>query len=583
MRFNITGSWNKNYPYRDGMLFFAQRVEEMLMEYTSHFYKFPAFNVYTLIHEYIQTAQLVNDGIIDKGNLPAILEEFCNSVHRDVVINSHFAGDKIKLKYFVDNLLSKNVFDDDKEKLMHYLLREFSSYYEWCRDEALKTVTQFPEKKDEIDRIAKSLVSTLIFRGYHPRYIYWECKTIFSWPDCKSDSHLHVFLSRFDFTEREYTVYFAVSKKAQQFREILERRLRFIFQQDNYAEQFFSANPEIDREEYTCVHISTKALDRNRASEAAYLRFSQFIRYYKFLGNRDYDFCPDKSLVVENGHVHKPPLKPQRYRYSWNYDDKYLGHNAEKLLEFNSFEDFSKVEKMIMNHNYALESPETGNSFLNLWSILEIIGVYGRHKAKITEILDAVIPVLKRNYVRNLFDNLHSCIKANLPKNDYISLFSSVTENGGKPLKTACIVALQKYQSVRQNTIQLLANYPLITNRISRLNSEVFSRKSDFLNGLEDYAQRVRWHIQRLYRTRNAIVHSGDAPQNIKLLSEHLHDYVDELLMEVISRLACKESLGTISNFITDAKIFVHRVQSKCKNSTDAFTYEDLRFLIEFR
>ena len=38
MRFEIIGQWKDGYEH-DGLLYCAQRIEEMLMNYTSHLYK----------------------------------------------------------------------------------------------------------------------------------------------------------------------------------------------------------------------------------------------------------------------------------------------------------------------------------------------------------------------------------------------------------------------------------------------------------------------------------------------------------------------------------------------------------------
>lgn len=48
-----------------------------------------------------------------------------------------------------------------------------------------------------------------------------------------------------------------------------------------------------------------------------------------------------------------------------------------------------------------------------------------------------------------------------------------------------------------------------------------------------------------MYRTRNAIIHSGEDIDNLKALGEHLHSYVDEILYEIIIQLAKKHSYCT--------------------------------------
>ena len=574
MKFTINWNWDNAYGYDEGMLFFAQRVEEMLMSYTTHLYKVPALNTYTLIHEYAETAQLVGEKILNKTHLSVILDEFYCSLSKDVILQRHYSDDEIR--YFIGQLKGKS--EDDRDKFMHYLWHEFSQYPIWCKEEIVRAVKNFPEKKNDIDKILRALIPALIFGGYHPNYIYWECKHIFSRKKISSASPLDIFLGRFTFTGHTYTVYFAVSKKVEAFRQALEARLNFSFQQDKYSEQL-----EFNRDEYICVHVSTKALDRNRAAEAAYGKFSLFVRYCKFLGNRNDDLCQDKALVLEGDHVYTLHLKPPRYSYSWNYDYATLGSNAEKiitsLLSFASFKDFGAVEKMIINHNAALESPENANSFLNLWSVLEIAGVSGRDDIKINEILDAAVPVLKKNYARNIFKTLHSYIKANIPDEDYMSLFSGITEEGGKIFQTACLVTLAKYKDAREQASRILEDYPLVRYRMLDLSSGMFSNKSKFLEELARYGQRLRWHIQRLYRTRNSITHSGDVPGNIKLLSEHLHEYADELIMTIIYKLAREESLATISNVIIDAQVFISKIQREYKRD-NVFTDIDVKFLL---
>ena len=114
-------------------------------------------------------------------------------------------------KQFIETLKSHRMYDRDK--FMHYLWHEFSQYPIWCKEEIVRAVKNFPEKKNDIDKILRALIPALIFGGYHPNYIYWECKHIFSRKKISSASPLDIFLGRFTFTGHTYTVYFAVSKK----------------------------------------------------------------------------------------------------------------------------------------------------------------------------------------------------------------------------------------------------------------------------------------------------------------------------------------------------------------------------------
>ena len=65
-----------------------------------------------------------------------------------------------------------------------------------------------------------------------------------------------------------------------------------------------------------------------------------------------------------------------------------------------------------------------------------------------------------------------------------------------------------------------------------------------------------------MYRTRNAIVHSGDDPTNLKYLGEHLHSYLDSIANEFIVKLSGDIPFRTREDIITDIRFAVSRLDS---------------------
>ncbi len=575
------------------MLFFAQRVEEMLMFYTSHIYKVPICNAYTLIEEYIQTYSLVTSGSVNSANLSAILDEFYDTLAHDIIIKAHYSDEDIAC--FTS--LLKGSQPVQQEKFMRYLKHTMRDYPSWCIEEAEKFVPNHPESKKDIDKLLRSLVPILIAEGYHPNYIYWECRHIFSSSSINDTSALETFLSRFDSRERNYVVYFAVDKCVEEFTQILQTMFGVSFQQDKYSKRVnkysmrLCKRLKLDSKKYICVHMTVKTLDRGTAAELAYNTFSIFMSYYKFLGNRSGDWCLDKALVLEENGIAfgKIDLKPHRDRYSWNYDHKTLGRNAQRiitaLLNNTACDDREKLDRMITNHNLALDTPSARNSFLNLWSVLEIIGVSDNNNAKISEVMDSIMPILKRNYVRLIFKKMHDYLKANIHKSEYRSFLESISENGDDVFKIACAVILEKYDVLRNKLYNnQLAKYPLIRSRMHHLNADIFCSKKALLKELDRYERRLRRHIQRLYRTRNAIVHAGEKPVNLKYLSEHLHDYADEIMIDILETLTGDNSLGTVNNVIINAQVFMKKIYEDYKrdksDKAEPFTEKDIRLLL---
>ena len=539
MRFKINGNWKEGFSH-DGMLYCAQRIEEMLMFFTSHLYKVPVLNTYLLIEEYITTFGLVKSGMIHESHLKVILDEFCDSLKNDIVIKEHFSASQIE--YFSQHL--NELSQENQEKFMVYLFHKFVLYPMWC-GETVKKYANLEKDKKKIEKALRCYIPMLIRLGYDQSYIYYYCKRTFSSREIKDISPLDKFVDDFDFNEHLYEIRFSTDKKVYNFKDILKQRLDIKIVNENASQSNTNGN--------ILLSESVKALDPESAAHLVYQHFDIFTRYYKFLGNREGEWCDDKASVYdEDGkRLMRTAFSPAGFRFSQDYDDRTLGKNSERiitsLLENANHKDFRTVDKLIVAHNQAIDSSNNRNAFLNLWSAIEIIGASDdRSNSKIVTIIRSVVPILKRNYINVVIHELHDYLKANLDINDYNSLLSSISQNGDEEYKLACLVILEEYENVRKLAYQMLKHYPVIRSRISQLHEDVFKNKKKYLTELERYGQRIEWHIQRLYRTRNSIIHSGNEPNNIVSLGEHLHEYVDELVLEILERITQPDSLTSI-------------------------------------
>lgn len=171
-------------------------------------------------------------------------------------------------------------------------------------------------------------------------------------------------------------------------------------------------------------------------------------------------------------------------------------------------------------------------------------------------------------------------LKDNLDQENYSILIEKIIEEGTEEYKIACLVSLEKYDNVRKIAYSMLQNYPIIRSRISQLYEDVFKKKKKLIVELNRYEQRLIWHIQRLYRTRNSIIHSGETSEKIVSLVEHLHSYVDEVIIDIIDRMTPPQSLGTVANVLLDAQVFNENLNKECSKD-EAFNPEDIRKLLE--
>lgn len=116
MKFSAPDNWEKSFEY-DGLLYFAQRLEEMLFHYSIDLYKAPILNTNQLIKEYIETNQKVEQGKVKEWYLDTILDEFKNSFQNDIVLNKYWGAQNIKRA--LNTINNSNM--GDKAKFMDYL------------------------------------------------------------------------------------------------------------------------------------------------------------------------------------------------------------------------------------------------------------------------------------------------------------------------------------------------------------------------------------------------------------------------------------------------------------------------------
>lgn len=216
------------------------------------------------------------------------------------------------------------------------------------------------------------------------------------------------------------------------------------------------------------------------------------------------------------------------------------------VLKENASASYSELNKMLCLHNTSLADSDIKNRFLNLWSILEIMFVQNNSQTKIQNIIDKALPILQKKYLDDLFYSISSAIYE-LNKQLDMSIIEEQILEEDRANWHLTIICEEKYSEQRNILYSFLADYPLLKYRISQL-SELCKDRKNLLLKVNNHSRRVSWHIRRLYRARNNIIHSGVIPSNLHDLVEHLHVYVHLCLADIVLLLAGKRKLESFSN-----------------------------------
>lgn len=72
---------------------------------------------------------------------------------------------------------------------------------------------------------------------------------------------------------------------------------------------------------------------------------------------------------------------------------------------------------------------------------------------------------------------------------------------------------------------------------------------------MKEHEKKTAWHIQRIYRARNCIIHDGEDVQNIENLVENLHSYIDVLCSGIVQLLNNNNQNQTVMDAIYEMYI----------------------------
>lgn len=580
MKYEITGNWKNGYK-NDAVLFFAQSIEKLLNPNTDHINRLPVLNSYSLLYEYMKTFDLVENELIDKKHLEFISEELFDALEHDLII------DRILSKEQLSSINKKfnSIKNEEKRTVILYLINQLYKFNETAKDYILEMLRN-TKNKNEIFLGLRSYLSYLIGGGYSEDFIFNFCKIKFNNNKNVSMNTVEDFLSRFDFVNQKFTVILPVNIEIKQFQKILEKRLPLSFSINKKSLGRFI----YDSDKYVLISLPIEALDLNQASILAMNRLALFTRYYKFFSQSTIPFFGKSCIVIDEDSGERSFVKIRKNGLVNLLQEKevpklQLGEIAEGVItSLLSAEDnvFSIIDKAIINFNNARENKDLNSSFLNFWSVLESL-CEQKDVAKISQIEQNILPILSKDYITMIFEDLIKDITDNVAKENLVTFYN---KNFGKSLINdldfMCLILLDEYNNARTELYSLLSEFPFIRYKIFNINKR-YENHGSIQKDIVRFENRLKWHLRRLYRARNTIIHSGETPEHLQYLTKHLMEYTSQLLGEIIFNLTIREDINNVESLFIDVELFNSTIKTYLsKESKKNITREDIAFLVSY-
>lgn len=543
----------------DGYLFAIQRLQEMLFHYSDDIVKAPIHNTRTLLEEYVDTEKSVVQGSVKQYQLDVIVKEIKESLSKDFIVQEMFNADAIEEMI--------GLLEQDQKTAVHYIYHKLppNKYYSVCCQYLQENISK-ANCKNEIEKGLRSWLAHVIWYGYSPEYVYRFLWNTFENDVLNTKGAMNTFWGRFDFKKNTYKVYFVFYKKLKPYQTLLQKRLQILFEDDGCFGKIKK------KQESFIGYMEVKAYDNYGAMRQAYNALEIFLRFLGFFSNDSNRIMGKNGLAIQQdtdeGFI--LPIKSFGYKnlkpepgknFSVEIDSVVLGCQNKRN------ETYLQLSKIVDLHNAALNQLDLNDAFLNLWSALEVASVSNDSTSKIQSVVDCVVPILQNTYFECALKNLCNDLKNNIGNSVFEALLDKIKEFDEIAHKIAGFIFLEKYEKLREEYFtNELKYYPNIRYKIYNL--YVYREdKRDLWKISEKYGRRIEWHLYRLYRLRNAIVHAGESHKRIQMLGEHLHIYVDRMGLELMLKLAGDECLGTIQDVLTDTQLLLVRKKKYFKDT----------------
>lgn len=542
MRFRSLTRWSAD-PSLDGLKFFAQRLDEMLFDYTLDSYKPTALNAPYLVKEALTLVSDIESGVLDFANLAHVLEELVWSVQNDKVAKSLLDTD---IEYYTA-IANEGELPSLRLRL-EVLDRTINPprYINAVISELTETIAA--REKKAIDTLSRTLISTLINSGISKQRLYNVVLESFfqDGQDIQDLSAAQSFFEKIALKIHRFDVLLLVSRNIKDVAESI-KAFRLAMPEDLQEElRGVAAAHEFeptDGEVYV-QSIGVEAHDAYSARQAAIRNLDRLGDLLSLFQHRSriawrHEAIVSQQCCVKTVQWITPPrgpmekasdLRPEKAAKELNM---LLKSFSAKGLSFRKFNRVADIHGICINHNIV------DNQLVNLWTALETLTPSHSGSSKISNISSAALPFLLHIYVGRLVQqftyDLLNWDKWRAKKLLHRVPCDPKTSLHGKSLRLLC---LDENALLRDQLYEHLKDFHLLRFRAFRL-SETLSNRKKLRELMAVHEKKVAWQIRRIYRTRNLIVHSGRVPPPyIDTLVENGHDYLDSIVFEVM-RISC--------------------------------------------
>jgi hypothetical protein len=555
-----------DYAEIAGLHFFAQCLDELLFDHSDDSYKAPALSTLSRTIELQRLSAINDEASIGAAALEAFVDELEWSIKEDQAITAH---QRALCVHHVATLRSKITSPERHAQSLSAIRLVLSDYFKGCIEQLRQLVLKQPNERRRIVALSSILVSQAEIEGFSRRYCYHMnqkmIRRLQSNLLIQPETILEKFFESFQRKRQRFSVAMSAGSGILRFADLAEafrcsihpKGYRPIEGNDAAIREF-----SLDADNYEAVVFfeDLEAVEPISARDQAYEIFSLML---SSIGMKHHDVridvgqlalvkSNDSRLIINVGTrpdaMHRNKKSPQES--SIVELKKFSEILAGRHLTSASTQRFINA---VFFHQAALRSKDEHNQLVDLWAAIEgLLPPPGKDSPRIRFFVANLIAPLTLTYAEKLFQRALDEL-LNSDCEEAINVMNSIQSGSNQLEKLVSLLVSQEHEEERKKLAECLKKpNPLLLHRFWDL-SERFKSAKRIRATLISHRTKVKWHIERIYSTRNSIMHNAEALPYLDTLVENLHGYVDTLLFsiaEIARQAPTKTGINTILEYI---------------------------------
>lgn len=540
----------------EGVLFALHRIQDLIYDFAHDSYRVPTLHTLGRVLEAIDFLENTPEKYINQNSLKPILQELVWSFKSDRVA-SELVGDN--LNTILEKLTTKSTSLELKRQCNLLKYRLITTY----RDENKKRLTELSvngKRKKELAQCCQNYAVSILRLGYSRRYIRTKIKETIGEVNTALRAPQEItaqFLDSFEKKESDFSVITYVSKPLSKYIVELDSPKFRIFETQE------ELKAELDEHQLEDRHLSIilqnnpsnkvrlmllkdlPAKDLFSAQKMSLDILTQF-RSIAYAANNESNLSWTSSVVVVS--KSEDTVQIVRRRRNILHNRRALA-DTDKIVEFrkhltsvgvSNLDDKDRVFRSFSVASAAFELTHPESQLVSLWSALEAMLPEPNTSSRISSFLRFLVPANSIGYLNRVIIWNYKDLRYDIGKEfDEIVTAYNVADSNIETL--ALMMTRQEYNEHLSDILSRINNLSL-RNRIFNIYSS-WRTNGDVKAFLRNHEEKITWHIQRLYRNRNRIVHKGSALVNDTLVL-NLDEYFLNMMAQIARYLEC--SSGSI-------------------------------------